>query len=338
MFVNIIFKSLNLSKHIIIFLLISKAVFGQSDRTLSSDEKQFYKNLISAFRENSIEKEKINWKDFEKKVLEKALIRRDSAIILALNLNGNAHTFYKTKRGNLYQSNRISRTDSVYTKKCNPIDFKTELPGIGYLEISAFNLNPYSPEDSNIRAKKYINEIIDSIKSFDQNKLNGWVIDLRKNTGGSMWPMLIALTPFYPNGTIGYFIGDQKDISWSNSNGQIWNNQTSQTNKYLSDPIYYKLKNKKLKIAVLIGPYTASAGEAVAISTKSIKTAKLFGNKTSGFSTANKAIKITEDEYLIITTSVDADFNKKEYWDGISPDINCKCEEIISELRKWFSE
>lgn len=325
-------------KYIITFLLITNFVFGQSERMLSSDEKQFYKNLITAFRENSIEKEKIDWKEFEKKVLEKALIRRDSAIILALDLNGNPHTFYKTKERNLYQSNRIARTDSAFTKKCNNIDFKTELPEIGYIEVPGFTTDPSNPDGSKIRAEKYINKIVDSIKSIDQKKLKGWIIDLRNNSGGNMWPMLIALTPFYPNSTLGYFISNQKDVSWSKTNGQIWYNEYSQTNKYLSEPIFYKLKNKQLKIAVLISPRTSSSGEAVAISTKSIKTSKLFGSKTSGFSTANQPIKIAEGEYLVITTSVDADCNKKEYWDGISPDINCSCEEITDELHKWFSE
>lgn len=326
------------TKYLIIFLLITKFIFGQDERVLSSDEKLFYKNLITVFRENSLEKEKIDWKDFEKKVLEKALIRRDSAIILALDLNGNPHTFYKTKTRNLYQTNRIVRTDTTFAKKCNNIDFKAELPGIGYIEVPRFGTDPTNPEGSKSRAEKYINEIVDSIESIDRKKLNGWIIDLRNNTGGNMWPMLIALTPFYPNGTLGYFIGDKKDISWSKSNGQIWYNEFSQTNKYLSAPIFYKLKNKRLKIAVLIGSQTSSSGEAVAISTKSIKTSKLFGSKTSGYSTANKPIKIAEDEYLIVTTSVDADCNRQEYWDGISPDINCKCEEITNLLRKWFSE
>jgi C-terminal processing protease CtpA/Prc len=323
---------------LIIFLFITNFVFGQSERTLSSEETQFYKNLITAFRENSIEKEKIDWKDFEKKVLEKALIRRDSAIMLALDLNRNPHTFYKTKERNLYQSKRILRTDSVSTKTFNHIDFKTELPAIGYIEVPGFVTDPSNPERSKIRAEKYINEIIDSIKSIDQKELNGWIIDLRNNTGGNMWPMLIALTPFYSNGTLGYFIGAQKDVTWSKSNGQIWYNESSQTNKFLTTPIFYKLRNNKVKIAVLIGPRTSSSGEAVAISTKCIKTSKLFGAKTAGFSTANRSIKIAEGEYLIITTSVDADCNNVEYWDGISPDFIFKSEDILPGLRKWFSE
>ena len=336
---NIIYKdSWEKSIFIALFLLITNIVFGQTQRTLSSYEEKFYKNLVTTFRENSIEKEKIDWNDFEKKVLEKALIGKDSAIILALNLNGNPHTYYKTKGKYLFQSNRIAPTDSNLNKKCNNIDFKKELQEIGYIEIPTFITDPSNQQGSKIRAEKYIKDIVDSIKSIDQRKLNGWIIDLRNNTGGNMWPMLISLTPFYPNGVLGYFIGNKKDVVWSQSNGQIWFDDDSQTKKYLSNPIFYKLKNEKSKIAVLIGPLTSSSGEAVAISTKSIKTSKLFGANTSGFSTASRPIKIEKDEYLIITTSVDADVNRVEFWNGISPDIFCNCEEIISELRKWFSE
>jgi C-terminal processing protease CtpA/Prc len=325
------------TKYLIFFLLITNLVFGQTKVSLSSDEKQFYNRLIDAFRENSIEKEKINWKEFKKKVLEKALISKDSAIILALDLNGNPHTFYKTKSKNFYQSSREIKADSSWFT-CPVIDFKKEFPQIGYLEIPAFRTDAYNPRASHNSASDYIKRIIDSIKSFDQNELKGWIIDLRNNSGGNMWPMLISLTPFYPNGTIGYFIGDKRETTWSKSNGQIWFNESSQTIKYFKDPVYYKLKNNSVKVVVLIGPRTSSSGEAVAISTKSIKTAKLLGSHSSGFSTANASIKITDDEYLILTSSVDADCNKVEYWNGIDPDFNYSCNEILLGLHQWFSK
>jgi C-terminal processing protease CtpA/Prc len=321
---------------LLFILLITNIGFSQSRASLSSEEKEFYDNLIDAFKQNSIEKEKIDWKEFKKKVLEKALISKDSAIILALDLNGNPHTSFKYKYRRLYPSKKQYKRDSAQFKP-QFIDFKKEIPEVGYLELTSLMTDPSNLQESQIKAFNYIKTLNDSIQSQDQGELKGWIIDLRNNSGGNMWPMLIALTPFYPNGTLGYFIGDKKDISWSKVNGQIWYNETSQTNKFLEKPIFYKLKNNKVKIAVLIGPRTSSSGEAVAISTKSIKNAKLFGTTSYGFATANRPVKIATDEYLIITTSVDADYNKVEYWDGIPPDFNYNDKEILNGLKAWFS-
>lgn len=322
----------------LLFLTIIKSGIGQPLKSLSSDQKYFYEKLVNAFREHSLDKSKIDWTEFERRVLEKALISKDSAIILALDLNNNPHTYYKTKGRILYSSklNKKNRVEPI--NDCFEINFQKDFHDIGYIEIPAFQTDLNNIKDQKKKAENYINQIIDSIRERDNNNLKGWIIDLRKNSGGNMWPMLIALTPFYPDGTLGYFIGEKEEVSWSKINDQIFYDTLSQTKKYISSPINYELINKNLKIAVLVGNKTSSSGEAVAISTKAIANAKLFGSKTSGFATANRTIKITDGEFLILTEAVDADINKIEYRDGIMPDFSFNCAELSGGLMKWFTE
>ena len=40
----------------------------------------------------------------------------------------------------------------------------------------------------------YIPELCNEIKKQDSEQLTGWIIDLRFNGGGNMWPMLLALS------------------------------------------------------------------------------------------------------------------------------------------------
>jgi carboxyl-terminal processing protease len=325
------------AKCTILFLLFANFVFGQSGDSLSPEQKIFYKNLITAFRENSIERSKIDWKEFENKVLEKALVSKDSAIILALDLNNNPHTFYKDHGRKLYCSKRRNIHDPLMEfENCWDINLRNELPNIGYINVPRFAIDLNRLEASKQNAEKYIYQILDSIRTQDKPELKGWIIDLRTNSGGDMWPMLIALTPFYPEGILGYFIQDKKEVNWSKKYNEIFYDSYSQTNKYLAEKIDYKLKSHHPKIAVLIGGKTSSSGEAVAISTKSIPEAQLFGAKTSGYSTANMSIKIAVQEYLVLTEAVDADINKREYWDGIDPDFILNCNSAAENLKRWF--
>ena len=153
-----------------------------------------------------------------------------------------------------------------------------------------------------------------------------------------MWPMLVALTQFYPEGTLGYFTAHGNDVGWNKINNEIYCDSFSQSQKYFSSSLSYPLKNQNLKIAVLIGNRTSSSSEAVAISTKSISNARLFGSRTAGLTTANQPIEISEGEFLILTTAMDADRNKKEYPEGIPPDFNYPCNELVRGLTKWFKQ
>lgn len=59
----------------------------QSDETL-------IKKMIKTFKTESINKNEIDWENFEIEVFKSLKISEDSAIITALTLNHNPHTFF----------------------------------------------------------------------------------------------------------------------------------------------------------------------------------------------------------------------------------------------------
>lgn len=211
---------------------------------------------------------------------------------------------------------------------------------MGYINIPALGLNPeLSKEERRKKATAYVESLIDEIKRQDRESINGWLIDLRFNGGGNMWPMLLALRPFFTQETLGYFIKGEEVSKWSFEKGDVYIGWSSQKRKYLTKDLDYNLKNKDQKIAVLIGGNTSSSGEAAAIALGSIKNMKYFGDNTSGYSTANQVIKMEEDEFLILTTSVMADANKKELWDGLKIDNPiCNEEKLLEEIVAWMNQ
>ena len=75
------------------------------------------------------------------------------------------------------------------------------------------------------------------------------------------------------------------------------------------------------RIAILIGPRTASAGEAVAIAFKGRRSVKLFGQPTAGQSTGNEAITLEDGAVLAIAAAVMVDRDGNHYGGQVLPDV-----------------
>ena len=292
----------------------------------------FADKLIEEFQTKSINKRQIDWTAFSSKVQESARISKDSAIVMALTLNNNPHSWYK--RGD--EALKGNYSDRSLDDSCASSGFFDAklLSDVGYVRVPRFTDN-LSGDPSG--AKAYIGEIINKIKKQDRAELKGWIIDLRGNLGGDMWPMLIALEPFLQEGVLGYFSADDDVKKWSLKSGEVYLDRQSQNSRFDVDPGKYKAVYGRVKIAVLINGNTASSGEAVAIALKSLKQVKYFGVKTGGFATSNEIIPFSNDEYLILTTAFMKDKYSKMYPDGIHPDVlTCSVTELEDQVRSWL--
>ena len=181
--------------------------------------------LIEIFKTRSIEKEKIDWGVFEKEVLEAAKISRKAAIKKALTLNGNPHSFFIKGQNRLFGDYSGKPVSNRKRKSCyfDQGPLFEDNPRIGYIRVDGLGLNPNDGEqENNEKSKAYVDQILEAIKTQDSSDLDAWVIDLRFNGGGNMWPMLIALTPFFKEGDLGYFIYGDYKYSWSMKGQQIY--------------------------------------------------------------------------------------------------------------------
>ena len=104
-----------------------------------------------------------------------------------------------------------------------------------------------------------------------------------------MWPMIIGVGNLVSKGKLGYFIypDASKNESWLVKDTSIY----SDTTKVCSVKALGKV-NPKIKIVVLTSPYTASSGEATAITFKGQKNACIIGDTTAGYTTANESFSM----------------------------------------------
>ena len=97
-----ILKCMNLYKTLIFVGLI---IFTSCKNTENKAEKATktaeippdYEELFSVMKKGFIDRDKVEWDNLEKKVIEKSKISKDSAIVEAITLLGNNHTHYLTK-------------------------------------------------------------------------------------------------------------------------------------------------------------------------------------------------------------------------------------------------
>ena len=149
----------------------------------------------------------------------------------------------------------------------------------------------------------------------------GWIVDLRGNTGGNMWPMLAGIGPILGDGSVGSFVANDGNISWFYQDGK-----TGTRNPAGLETVSLTLQEEPVlqtpsvaPVAVLVDSSTASSAEAITIAFHGRPGSRSFGSRTAGKSTAVQPFKLDDGAELYLTTAIDADRSGKAYPDGFTP-------------------
>ncbi len=292
--------------------------------SISADAENFLNEVLEIMEGNSINKKTIDWNDFRKKVFDKvpgAKTIEDTypGIQQALVMLGDNHSSYLKPDGNGIYVGTISCQKQTISTPVLP-------DNIGYIKINSFS-------GSEVQGTAFANSIRDEIKSQDNASLKGWIVDLRSNGGGNMWPMIAGAGPILGEGIAGYFINaDGVETTWSYSDGSSMagGNIIAQ----VSEP--YELIVPNPKVAVLLDNGIASSGEVMAISFIGRKNTKSFGAPTCGLSTANTVYTLNNSGRLVLTTAHLADRSKKTYGVPVTPDQISNNQNIIQHAVEWI--
>lgn len=159
------------------------------------------------------------------------------------------------------------------------------------------------------------------IREIDQPATGGWVIDLRRNTGGNMWPMLAGVGPVLGEGTCGYFVASGKKTSICYRGGQAFEEQPDE-GVGVNEP--YELKHPQPPVAVLTSQLTSSSGEFAALAFRQRPHTRSFGEPTSGVPTGNEIKELSDGAWILLTTCLGADRTGQTYESPLLPDQEVK--------------
>ena len=144
----------------------------------------------------------------------------------------------------------------------------------------------------------------------------GWVVDLRLNAGGNMWPMLAAAAPLLGEGELGGFVlKDGERWAWTYGHGTVRADGVAMA-RAPGAPALAPLP----PVAVLTSRLTASAGEALVVAFRGRSGARSFGEATAGVPTVNRTFPLQDGATLLLTLGRFADRYGRTYEEPLEPD------------------
>ncbi len=177
-------------------------------------------------------------------------------------------------------------------------------PSYGYIRIPSIIFGP----DDHIHAHQILNTLTDIAAD---GAIKGWIIDLRWNGGGTMFPMLAGLSPLFGSESLGSFTDPATGYAenWSVWKGNVFLDDRQMTEYLLPSDFDWS----GIPVVVLISAATSSSGEVVAIAFKGRPDTWCIGESTAGFTTNVSWNPLSDRVTLQLSTSYFADRSGNVY-------------------------
>ena len=273
----------------------------------------------------SINKNTIDWPAFRARVLDAAATARTvqelyPAISIALDLLSDSQSYYMGRDGAVLGPPPVGGCTAAASHR-------PELPeSIGYVRIEPCDCD-------GIAADQYAESIQRVIRSADRPGLIGWVVDLRGNFGGNMWPMIAGVGPVLGEGIIGWIVYYDREYEREYRNGAALS--LGETFARVASP--YSLLEQYPKVAVLTDGQVSSSGEAITVYFKGRPRTRSFGTPTCGHHHLQQYFALTGRAGLYLVTSQHADRLKRKYSSAIVPDeVIEDPEETVRQAIAWL--
>jgi carboxyl-terminal processing protease len=208
--------------------------------------------------------------------------------------------------------NVVKLEDQAAEKKIITLERKTKDYKVGVIELPAFyfDFDAYQKRDYNYKSSS--KDVKRLIKELNKENIDGLIVDLRNNGGGSLYEA---------NALAHLFLGRGTTVQVKSSNGNI---------QGLGERWGYRFFDKPL--VVLVNKFSASASEILAGAIQDYDRGLVVGTSTFGKGTVQRVdlltagqIKFTESKFYRVSGSS----NQKI---GIQPDITLPSQFNVEEL------
>lgn len=311
-------------------ILISCGGGSEKESTNSKDQSVLAQNYVSEIieimRENVLTKHEVDWGALESEVTSLAANAANikstyPAIKHALKLLKTNHSGLMSASGDIL----AYYSDLDCEQNFNMI--KPTREDVGYIRIDGFSSYDV------IKKKEYATNMQEEIAQQDNGNLLGWIVDLRNNRGGAIWPAIAGIGSLLNNGVYGHFYdADENIFPWGYRDGSSFQGDAVMVTV---DSPYYLL-NPSPKIAVLSSRRTTSAGEAALIAFKKQDNVKIFGSDSCGLSTGNQSFTLSDGSILFLSIVVMADKEFQKYGSRVSVEQEVDQEQIIDTAIEWL--
>jgi Peptidase family S41 len=242
------------------------------------------------------------------------------AIALALNILDDFESNYRGSDGRL-----IGPSPEPF---CLPGETVTpSLPEtIGYVRLGGCNCGGAA-------ADQYAEAVQQAIRAADTPRLVGWIVDLREDVGGNMWPMIAGIGPLLGEGIVGWIVYNNREYEREYRAGAA----LSLSEPFARVAVPYTLIRPRPRVAVLTSNRTNSAGEAIAVFFKGRFDTRSFGAPTCGHHHLLSDFSISGGATLTLKNAHNADRLKRTYAGSVVPDeVATAPGEAVTRAVNWL--
>lgn len=295
---------------------------------------QLVEEALEILETHALVRDEIDWQELRAATIAPLDSESSDADIYAAIANAvgavsqrDSHSFFSPT------TTASSREDASQPAIQDPIVELRE--NIGYIKLAGFQ------GTDRLTIDRFAAGLREEIQRLDDAGVCGWVVDLWGHTGGNMWPAVGGLAPILGDDVVGHFIGPDSSLTpWIIRDDAVYTNETP----VVSLDANFDVTASDSPVGVVIGPETRSAGEAVALAFRGRPDTQLFGQFTSGSTSAVQVHELSDGSILGVATAFMADRNQDApgLFNPISPDTIVPDlfdpEPAITEASAWVQQ
>jgi len=269
---------------------------------------------LALMREHSLNRTQVDWPAVRLEALEHArgatsAAETHLAVRFAVRELGDRHSYLQSAA----VTRALATTAVANARTGSPLSAPTgrRLDGnLAYVQVPSF------AGGTPIQQVEFAEELKNVIQANDSAGICGWVVDLRTNTGGNLWPMLAGIGPLLGEGELAASVyPDGRRVPVWHRDGQAGFGEFTQLR--VRSP--YRVA-APAPVAVLLGPGTASSAEVLAVAFKAREATRSFGAPTRGLSAGNRTFALADGASLVLTVAATSDTAGRVYEGPIVPD------------------
>ncbi|MCA9284356.1 MAG: S41 family peptidase, partial [Phycisphaerales bacterium] len=286
--------------------------------------------LLAAIRAQSVHRDRVSWPEVEPEVRAQVdaattNAERANAIVALFARMGDVHS-QLVYRGQTY-AHYEGMDDAVRARLLPLLERERAQQGkavtqvidghIGYVLVPGFQIGLDRVEVVGAALRRQVEELA-------EKQLDGWIIDLRLNGGGNLYPMLLGLYPILGDGVVGGTTDASGRVvqRWVlKPDGLFWRDEMGDR-RIASGAAPKAPVDPAVPVAVLVGPLTISSGEALALAFRGRLHTALIGEPTArGYTTVTNPLVIDADTVLNLAVGYMADRTGAACREFVAPDV-----------------
>ncbi|MFJ9846033.1 S41 family peptidase [Kitasatospora sp. NPDC101155] len=304
------------------------------DDGMSPEARTYLTTALDLMEQHSVLRHQVNWAQLRRRALNQAHGARTAAdtygvIASALNFLGDGHSVFVSPQ-------QAGASYGTTTLSFDGLTGSALDDGIAYVSL---------PQVQGTRHyDAYVRQGRAAVATANGAGACGWIVDLRADRGGYLWPMPAVLGPVLGDGPVGSFVdADGNRSTWSIQHGNAYTDGKP-AGWADSEPI----ARSAPPVAVLTSHRTGSSGEAVAVAFRGRPDTRSFGEPTYGVPTGNVVLHLSDGATLVLTTADDVDRTSRTYDGPIPPDEEVQNEptaavggdqdRVLAAARAWLHQ